>query len=39
MKTNLYLTAEHVAVSFGDRLLFELERLRIYEGDRIGLVA
>ena len=38
MNTNLYLSADHVSVSFGDRPLFTLERLRIYEGDRIGLV-
>ena len=38
MNANLYLSADHISVSFGDRKLFELERLRIYEGDRIGLV-
>ena len=38
MSSNLYLSADHISVSFGDRKLFDLERLRIYEGDRIGLV-
>ena len=38
MNTNLYLAADHISVSFGERKLFGLERLRIYEGDRIGLV-
>ena len=38
MNANLYLSADHISVSFGERKLFDLERLRIYEGDRIGLV-
>ena len=38
MNSNLYLSADHLSVSFGDRKLFDLERLRIYEGDRVGLV-
>ena len=38
MNANLYLSADHVSVSFGDRILFTLDSLRIYEGDRIGLV-
>ena len=38
MRANLYLSADHISVSFGERKLFSLERLRIYEGDRIGLV-
>lgn len=38
MNVNLYLSADHVSVSFGERKLFDLERLRIYEGDRICLV-
>ena len=38
MNANLYLSADHISVSFGGRKVFDLERLRIYEGDRIGLV-
>ena len=38
MNTNLYLSADNISVSFGERKLFDLERLRVYEGDRIGLV-
>ncbi len=38
MNANLYLSADHISVSFGERKVFDLERLRIYEGDRIGLV-
>lgn len=38
MNTNLYLAADNVSVSFGEKKLFELVRLRIYEGDRVGLV-
>ena len=38
MNTSLYLSADHISVSFGDRKLFDLDRLRIYEGDRIGIV-
>ena len=38
MNVNLYLSADYLSVSFGERKLFDLERLRIYEGDRIGLV-
>ena len=38
MNANLYLSADHLSVSFGEWKLFDLERLRIYEGDRIGLV-
>ena len=38
MNTNLYLSADHISVSFGERKLFDFQRLRIYEGDRIGLV-
>jgi len=38
LNTNLYLSADHISASFGERKLFALERLRIYEGDRIGLV-
>ena len=38
MNANLYLSADHITVSFGERKLFDLDRLRIYEGDRVGLV-
>ena len=38
MNANLYLAADNVSVSFGEKKLFELVRLRIYEGDRVGLV-
>ena len=38
MNANLYLSADNISISFGERKLFDLERLRIYEGDRIGLV-
>lgn len=38
MRSTLYLSANQISVSFGDRQLFELESLKIYEGDRIGLV-
>ena len=38
MNAKLYLSADNISVSFGERKLFDLERLRVYEGDRIGLV-
>ena len=35
---SLYISADNISISYGDRLLFNLEKLRIYSGDRIGLV-
>ena len=38
MQAKLYLSAEGLQAAFGERALFTLDQLQIYEGDRIGLV-
>ena len=38
MIKNLLLRAENISISFGIRTLFEIKKLEIFEGDRIGLV-
>ncbi|MBO2517592.1 MAG: hypothetical protein CW338_10060 [Clostridiales bacterium] len=35
---NILLSCEHLKKSYGDRTLFDIERLTVYDGDRIGLV-
>ncbi len=38
MYKQLLVSAENISISFGVRTLFNIEKLEIYEGDRIGLV-
>ena len=35
---NILLSCEQLKKSYGDRTLFEIDRLTVYDGDRIGLV-
>ena len=38
MSQRQYIKAENIKIKFGDREIFHIDRLNIYEGEKVGLV-
>ena len=38
MQQKLLMQAEHIALSFGEQKVLDIDRFAVYQGERIGLV-